>query len=363
MAVKTKTSNQEYFPALTGIRAIAAYLVFFHHFNPFQKNESTRLLFGLFNEMYIGVTVFFVLSGFLIGYRYFETENFNFKKYITNRIARIYPMYFLLTILTFSVFYFSDSSHSLFSIKVFLLNITFLKGLFGDFVFTGINQGWSLTVEEMFYFSAPLFFILIHRSRFFLIFLPVFLLSFGFLLTNYFNSCSLSGFFVSNKFMLNYTLFGRCFEFFIGISLSIFYKRNKNKIKSGYSTYTGLLIIISSLFLLNLLKGDYKYGIMNPFGILINNLFLPFCGISLLFWGLLREQTFVQNILSSNLFVILGKSSYIFYLIHLGVIEYFIQKNITSNIYLIFLLINIISILLFKIIEEPLNNLIRKKFA
>jgi len=359
----TKIIKQDYFPALTGVRAIVAYMVFFHHFNPFPKNESSGLLFGFFNEMYIGVTVFFVLSGFLIGYRYFETENFHFKKYIINRIARIYPMYLLLTILTFSVFYFSDSSPSQFSMKVFLLNIIFLKGLFRDFVFTGINQGWSLTVEEMFYFSAPLFFILIRRSKYFLILLPAFLLSFGFLLAHYFSLHSFSGFFVSNKFMLNYTFFGRCFEFFIGISLSIFIKKNKDKIKTGYSTYTGVLIIISFLFLLNILRGELKYGIMNLLGILINNLLLPFFGIALLFLGLLKEQTFFHNILSSKIFVLLGKSSYIFYLIHLGVIEYFIQKNITSNIYLIFILINIISIILFKTIEEPLNNLIRKKFA
>lgn len=313
--------------------------------------------------MYIGVTVFFVLSGFLIGYRYFDSKDFSFKKYIVNRVARIYPIYLLLTILTFTVFYFSDGTHSLFSMKVFLLNITFLRGLFSDFIFTGINQGWSLTVEEMFYFSAPLFFILIRRSRYNLILLPVVILCCGILLTAYFSSHSLSGFLDSNKFMLNYTFFGRCFEFFIGIALSIYFKRNQNKFKTTFATYSGILIIILSLVLLYLLSDGYKYGNQNPFGIFLNNLMLPFFGIALLFWGLITEKTAVQNILSSKLFLLLGKSSYIFYLIHLGVFETFISNQITSNIYLTFILINILSIALFKTIEEPLNKLIRQNFS
>ena len=53
----------KYFPALTGLRAIAAYMVFFHHFNFFsQFGES--LLSRMVNEFYAGVSVFFVLSGF-----------------------------------------------------------------------------------------------------------------------------------------------------------------------------------------------------------------------------------------------------------------------------------------------------------
>lgn len=335
-------------------------MVFFHHFNPFQKNASLGLFFGIVNEMYIGVTVFFLLSGFLIGYRYFDSGKLNFRKYIVNRVARIYPMYFLLTVLTFTVFYFSDNSHSLFSIKVFFLNITFLKGLFSDFVFTGINQGWSLTVEEMFYFTAPLFFILLRRNRYNLIFIPVIILSSGFLLSTYFSNHSFYGLLGSNRFMLNYTFFGRCFEFFIGIALSFYFKRNQFKLKTKWATYSGAFIILLSLILLNLVRGDGKYGVINPLGIIINNLLLPILGIAVLFWGLLTEKNLIQKILASPLFVMLGKSSFIFYLIHLGVIEIFIKHTITSNIYLIFILINIISILLNKWIEEPLNNFIRK---
>ncbi len=338
-------------------------MVFFHHFNPFSKQVYGNTLHNFFNEMYVGVTVFFVLSGFLIGYRYIDSKHFSFKNYLVNRIARIYPMYFLLTIFTFIVFYFSTDDHSLFSIKVFLLNITFLRGFFLDFVFTGISQGWSLTVEEMFYFSAPVLFILIRKHKYNLVLLPVLILLSGFVLVNIFSQKHISGLFDSNLFMLNYTFFGRCAEFFIGIALALFYKQNRERIKTTYATYTGVTVILICLFALSYLKGDFKYGVMDLYGILVNNLLLPFFGIAFLFWGLLTEKTFVQKILGSRLFVLLGKSSYIFYLIHLGVIEVFISNKITSHFVLIFILINIVSILLFKIIEEPLNKFIRRKLT
>jgi peptidoglycan/LPS O-acetylase OafA/YrhL len=63
-------------PALTGIRAIAAYLVFFHHY------PIPQLVYGemdFFREFHIGVTLFYVLSGFLITYRYRDALQLNGK--------------------------------------------------------------------------------------------------------------------------------------------------------------------------------------------------------------------------------------------------------------------------------------------
>jgi len=59
---------------------------------------------------------------------------------------------------------------------------------------------------------------------------------------------------------------------------------------------------------------------------------------------------------------LLGKSSYIFYLIHIGVLALFLDQYITNN-FLLFVTINVIAVLMFTFIEEPLNNLIRREFA
>jgi len=168
-------TNGKYFDSLTGIRAVAAYMVFFHHYNPLQESN---VLYGFLNEMYIGVTLFFVLSGFLITYRYMDIDNFSFKSYMVNRIARIYPIYFILTTITFIVqaiiyeFKFTQ-------LLVYGLNISMLRGFFDQFKFTGIAQGWTLTIEETFYLLAPLLFILLKRNKMNLLVLPLFFISIG----------------------------------------------------------------------------------------------------------------------------------------------------------------------------------------
>lgn len=60
----------------------------------------------LAREWHTGVALFFVLSGLLICVRYrdrVELSNRWWKQYLLNRVARIYPMYLLLTCLTFVV--------------------------------------------------------------------------------------------------------------------------------------------------------------------------------------------------------------------------------------------------------------------
>jgi len=161
------------YPALTGIRAIAAYMVFLHHNDIFKESIFGKLIHNFFTEFHVGVTIFFVLSGFLICNRYFNQVNFNFRDYIVKRFARIYPMYFILTTATFVYFGLMNAHFDFRDLKIYLLNITFLKGFFEVFKFSGIGQGWSLTVEESFYLLAPLFFLLIKRSKFCLFLIPI----------------------------------------------------------------------------------------------------------------------------------------------------------------------------------------------
>jgi len=59
--------------------------------------------------------------------------------------------------------------------------------------------------------------------------------------------------------------------------------------------------------------------------------------------------------------ILLGKSSYIFYLIHDGFIAN-ITRVYLDNYMVSFVFINFVSIILFKFIEEPMNLYLRKKF-
>jgi peptidoglycan/LPS O-acetylase OafA/YrhL len=348
--------KKDYFPALTGIRAIAAYMVYIHHFNPFKAPIFGQSVHDFFNEFHVGVTIFFVLSGFLITYQYFDTYNLNLKKYFVNRFSRIYPMYFILTTILFLL---SINNQNIY---IYILNITFIRGFFNDYKFTGIGQGWSLTVEEMFYFLAPLFFILIKRNRLMFLVLPMFFIGFGFVLVTIFSQFSLHSFMNSYSFMLDFTFFGRCIEFFTGIALALFVKKYSASLKTKYITHIGILYIFLCVLSLSNLKYQDHFGTDTSLGKVINTFFLPILGIAPLFWGLINEKTRISKILGSTIFSVLGKSSYVFYLIHMGFLANFLSVYLSHNYIVLFVSLNIVAVILYLYVEEPINIFLRKKF-
>jgi len=381
-----------YIPALTGVRAIAAYFVFFHHYNQLDFSYPIQ---RTLNEFHMGVTMFFVLSGFLICMRYYGNSEITgswFRKYIKNRIARIYPMYFFLTLLTFLLYFVVGGEPSVMGtvqspILVLFLNIFFIRGFFDDLKFTGVGQGWSLTVEECFYLLAPVFFIGIKKNKNNLFYYPLLLLAFGITIVLVFSNFSVIGFFKNFRFLFLYTFFGRCIEFFIGMKLALIVLDKNEKIYTRPIFTTiglfGMALAISVLVFLPL--NGREFGLYHPFGIFTNNIILPIA-IAILYYGLMIEKSGLQKFLSSPTMQLLGKSSYIFYLIHIGVIANFL-KNISRNtiyllfnwfdnhglewvpeklndsilyIALVFVLLNLASIVLYKLMEEPLNLAIRK---
>ena len=355
---------KQYFLQLTGLRAIAAYMVFLTHVIPnkdFAKNNFTENICSI---GYLGVSIFFVLSGFLISYRYMDDFKFSlswFKIYMVNRIARIYPMYFILTVATF---FYNDYFH-IFKMDpiIFFTNLTFLRGYFDDFLFTGISQGWSLTVEETFYLLAPLLFLIILKKNSSLI------LSFSFILLGVllvfvckqFDFYHLMG---NYKFMFYYTFFGRCIEFFLGIKLALFLKKQEDhNLQSGNNyknTILGLVAMLFVIVLLAILKGYFQESyFLSGLILLLNNLVFPLA-VYFFIKGLLTESSYIKDFLSTKIMVVLGKSSYVFYLIHIGFISYFIGEHFRLNTFALFIVLNTISILFHYFIESPLNNLVRK---
>ena len=91
----------------------------------------------------------------------------------------------------------------------------------------------------------------------------------------------------------------------------------------------------------------------------VNNFLLPVVGIAPFFYGLIKEKTLFSKLLSSTFVVLLGQSSYVFYLIHIGFFRTFLI-SITTNYIFIFLALNAIAIILYLFVEKPLNYYIRK---
>lgn len=150
----TNNTTTNFYPSLNGIRGIAVLLVMSFHF---RLND-----FG-----WMGVLLFFVLSGFLITERlqFAQTQNWSLgnklKWFWLNRALRIFPLYFLFLILLSIFFYFSQSP-ALFneraaSLFTFSFNIQRVVGYaFPQNLVYG--HLWSLCVEEQFYLFYPLLF-------------------------------------------------------------------------------------------------------------------------------------------------------------------------------------------------------------
>ena len=342
---------------------MAAFMVYFHNIHMVDVAVPPWLQ-ALFTELHIGVTIFFVLSGFLIYWNYYDIAKLSrawWSRYINNRVSRLYPLYFIITCVTLVVNIDIDT-------ESWFLNLTFLKGFSNLWKFGGVAQGWSLTPEWTFYVLAPLLFVAIRRYGFLIPLAMVYLLGGILMLVGYL--VNYMQFFEGPYFMAGYTFFGRAFEFFVGMYLARYLARPGSEAPRSYGswmTWISLGMMVASVYLMSLYQMEgYPYGVDHPVGRVVNNLVLPVV-IACLFLGLIREQSLVRRILSSRLFCLLGKASYSFYIIHMGVIQTLVSDYMPSQglprYLMVFVSINMIAVGLYFLFELPLNKWMRRRLV
>lgn len=370
----TQLSGQSpYYPALTGLRAVAALLVFITHSNSFDPHlSSEEWLYAFVHQGHFGVSIFFVLSGFLIATRYHGRVKPTWpwvRQYMQNRVARIYPLYLLLTIATFVVGtldpaydYSAKWQYQSLLNKAFtvFLNLTFLRGYFEYYCWTGVSQGWSLAVEETFYVIAPIVLWTVAGKAQRLLWWTAGLLATGVALGHFFFPFTppLYGLFASKQFMLEWTFFGRAFEFTSGMALALLMARQGAGDKKGAAATCGGIawIIGCALFIATM---EQLHAPLSPghLKVLTLNFLLP-PGVCLLLYGILRERTGFRWVLETKTFDLLGKSSYAFYLIHLGILSVAL-KTLGTPVWVNLLVSMLLSIALYKLVEEPLHKRIK----
>lgn len=327
-------------------------MVFTHHY--LGTNCDNNFWCPVVLELHSGVAIFFVLSGFLIALRYYEGAKLNFlwlKDYYVSRFARIYPLFFSVTLISLILL----KSNPL----EWFLSLTFLKGFFSEYKFIVISQTWTLTVEMVFYFLAPFIFILAKKGGWLILqFILIFLL--GVLITSKGELGSLLEFISGHLFLFSYTFFGRSFEFLIGISLALMVLKKGVKINPGKFTYLGLVGIVLTIILISSFQtGDFRYGIFTAPGLLVHNFLLPIF-IAIFFLGLIIEKTYLAEILATPIMQLLGKSSYAFYLIHLGILAELIPDFFRFNLFTFFIALNFFAVCLYFFLEKPANNRIKR---
>jgi peptidoglycan/LPS O-acetylase OafA/YrhL len=342
--------GNEKYPALTGVRAAGATVVFFDHF-------------PLWPDAHIVINVmafFYALSGFLIVriyYRQVEISGRWLSKYFLNRFARIYPVYFLLLTLVVCLGHQRD-------LWVLVKNYTLTHALFEHTPLL-IQPSWSLTVEECFYFLAPAFMLLTRRWGFAAAFLGGSVL----LAAALGMSALPTDFLHSPLFVFTTTFFGHFVEFFAGVFLAlVVMKLEERKALRASGARATLAGVVGVVLLIGAMMLVYRHTPLNFAAIvLINNFLIP-VPVALLYAGLIREDTFLARLLSGKVAGLLGRSSYSFYLLHTIIIYHASVRLVASTGHpalwslATFIVTWLASVALFVLFEEPVNLWIRRRF-
>lgn len=346
-----QVKNQIYRPDIDGLRAIAVLLVVLYH--------AKFPVFGGF----IGVDVFFVISGYLITSilrREILADKFSFKSFYVRRIKRLLPAYafmmFCLAIYCYNYLMPDDlisfAKSAVYSL-VAVSNIYFFSGTgyFGSASTEPLLHTWSIAVEEQFY-----------------IVWPVILLGLAWISNNKAARYVIAGLFVvslvaSEYYAVNHKnaayllLPFRFFELMIGCILALYQHRITRYAKlPGTMSVVGIALIIGSALLLD---ESFAFPGLNA---------LPVClGTALVIAAGFRSQTGVgTKLLSFAPVCYVGKVSYSFYLWHWPVLVLAAYRGIElthGNAAILMLLAFAAAALSYHLVETPFRNVRQKRFA
>ncbi|KTC85383.1 MULTISPECIES: acyltransferase family protein [Legionella] len=146
---------------LTSLRFVAAFYLFLFHIQLYIPLFSHGSIARFLSEGACGMSLFFILSGFVLGYRFHDGVS-NYKKYAFNRFTRIYPAYFLAALVTIpwliSSLSFTESNQTFRYLYVIFANLLMIQAWIPQLFTTWNNGGsWSLCVEMFFYALFPFF--------------------------------------------------------------------------------------------------------------------------------------------------------------------------------------------------------------
>ena len=343
-----------YRPDIDGLRAIAVISVIFYHADNSIKN------YKILSGGYIGVDIFFVISGFLITSiilnELSSTGTFSFKNFYLRRIKRIIPVLLLVFLSTFPFIWlffiptsFIDFSKSLISSLFFISNHHFyLSGELYDAensLLKPLMHTWSLSIEEQYYIFFPLILTLVFKffkNELLKVFIILFLISL----------ISMIYIFQKNESLAFFSFVTRFWELLLGSIVAILYTHKIDIKKTNHNFYSilGLLMIIFSIFF-------YNDSTKSPY---IPTL-LPVLGTSLIIY-FNNKDSYVYKILSLKYLVFLGLISYSLYLWHypvfaIGRTTEFFGDGVSKKLFLITFVLSLIS---YYFIEKPIKA---KKFS
>lgn len=333
---------------IDGLRALSVIAVILYHFGGQWAQNG-----------FIGVDIFFVISGFLIT-KILNADihkgEFRFLKFYERRARRILPALFLVMICTLLAGYFilgPVEYHVLGQSAVYTTG--FVSNLF---FFLNVNyfsvsaesmpllHTWSLGVEEQFYIFWPMlllvFSFLLGRKRNSFIFI---LLLGGVVLL-----ASIAGFVALLHHFMDffYLTTSRIWEFLIG-SMLVFLPAMRSRRQAEYVAVAGFAVVVLSVVLIPASEQQYGYLVL-----------VACMGVALLIHTG-PQNTFISRLLSMNGLRTIGLMSYSLYLWHWPVLVYYrhytgAQRIQHSEIFVLLLVIVALSFVSWRYVELPFRN-------
>jgi peptidoglycan/LPS O-acetylase OafA/YrhL len=297
----------DYRPEVDGLRALAVVPVILFHAG-----------FGTFSGGYVGVDVFFVISGYLITtiiLSEIEQGTFSLVNFYERRARRILPALFLVMFISLPFAWFwllpsdmKDFSQSLVAVSVFASNILFWQetGYWGvENEFKPLLHTWSLAVEEQYYVLYPLFLIAMYQFRRRWILVSLLIITGTSLLIAQWGAYKHP---VANFFLLP----TRGWELAIGASIAFYFLYRKKTIRNILS-YKVVNETLGLVGLMMIAYAVFAFDETVPFPSLYAVIPTIGTGLIIIFSS---SQTIVGQFLGTKLLVGIGLISYSAYLWH-----------------------------------------------
>lgn len=354
-----KTANQFYVPRLDVLRLFAATLVVLHHtygsYPIIQRESVSSLPKLIFTHGHVGVSLFLVMSGYLMGSIYIRNPNTRYSDFIYNRTIRVIPLCLLFFMGTLTIHQ-ADLNLSQQIINLISLQFSFDRKY-------QIAPIWTIAIEFQFYLIVPFISKILYRDGTkCLIKICLVLLIFRFFLIA--EASTEKSFTYDISY---YSIIGRIDQFILGMLIA---KRDHEHklVLANPIHFASSIFFLLCLFIFSEHHNWWAKGLSE---VIIESIYLTIeglvCGYFMISFIQMR-----QHLPGERLLAFLGASSYSIYLWHLLIIATYFkffpyglfgasQAAVFVNIFLVILpIVYIISLLSFMWLEIPILSFRRK---
>jgi peptidoglycan/LPS O-acetylase OafA/YrhL len=334
------------------LRIIAALAVFFYHyiesFNYFNRIVPGNLIFGsIFRYAYMGVPLFFVISGYVVT---MTAMNKTIGEFVKSRIVRLYPAFWFSLLLCYAVprmFPVGLNYMPYSGVRLLMYNLTMVPAVFGKSAINPVS--WTLLEEMHFYFLIALFIIFKLWNKLFTV-ISCWLIIFVIILeTGHIVADSSVGLLVPKHSLY----------FISGI---LFYLVRINY-GTPWKLYTLLACTFIPLIGVSFAFASFTnvYIYKQPHAVSVYVYIAINLAIYITFWLIAKRKLSITN---SKLLKLGGDLTYPFYLVHvLGLSLYWYWRNTFQPQLLLLIMILIcgfVSYLINRFIEKPSGKLLKK---